>query len=162
MLRTTTIETVIRAVRDRFVNLPEGVKRHVFLRRNAYMRRYMTEVYRKAHPQVTVTLTQTQHRQMKSAARRSGRPLAAYLRESAFAYLDQRYLVPRDIEQTLSTVLMACRSIGNNINQITKHVNTQRRASLDDIQKTKALVRQMDKKITHFVSHPLHGDQVDE
>ncbi len=127
------------------------------------MRRYMRDVYRKTHPQVTITLSETQHRQLKTSAQRSGRTLTAYLRESAFAYMAERYLVPRDIEDSLSGAIMEFRAIGNNINQIAKHSNTQRRASLDDIKQSLELVRQLEKQVIRFCSHPSqHGHQVDE
>lgn len=63
--------------------------------------------------------------------------------------------------------------MGNNLNQIAKHANTQRKASAEDLKTARILLENAESLITSFVSsppelprssrsHPSHGGQVHE
>lgn len=123
-------------------------------RRREYVRKYMNDVYRKDHPSLNVTLSKSEYRRLRKEAKVSGRKCTAFLREAAFAYLDQRYLVPESLEEALYALTYQLTALGNNLNQIAKHVNTQRRASSDDLSAARSLLEHAEDLITSFVRNP--------
>jgi hypothetical protein len=167
------MDDIIAFIRSRYYRLPERIADRQRQSRNRYMREYMKNVYRKAHPVISVTLTEAEHRLLQTAACASGRKPAAFLREAALAYLNKRYLVPKNLETALHALTDQLSALGNNFNQIAKHANTKRRASAADIRAARALLEKTEARITAFVSSPAeilrsprshvpHGHQVHE
>lgn len=148
------IARITAEIRARYWDLPGQLAKRRRDAHNTYMRSYMREVYRQAHPRLDVTLSQAQYRVLEQAARRSGRPVTAYFREAAFAYLEQRYLVPRDTEQALHALVYQLRAAGNNLNQLAHHANTKRRATAEDVRQARELLTTMEAAITRFVRCP--------
>jgi hypothetical protein len=153
-MTATPLQQITAEIHARFWDLPAQIDQRKKRKRDAYRNRYMREVYRKAHPRLDVTLSQAQYRHLEQAARQSGRPVTAYLREAAFAYLERRYLVPRDIDESLHALVYQLRAAGNNLNQIAHHANTKRRATADDVRQARKLLVRMETAVTGFVRRP--------
>lgn len=123
-------------------------------RRREYVRKYMNDVYRKDHPSLNVTLTKSEYRRLRKEAKVSGRKCTAFFREAAFAYLNQEYLVPERLDEALYALTYQLTAMGNNLNQIAKHVNTQRRASPEDLSAARSLLEHAEDLIDSFVRNP--------
>ena len=102
-----------------------------------------------------VTLTKAEYRRSRKAAQATpeGNP-PLFSAKPAFAYLDQRYLVPERLEAALYALTYQLTALGNNLNQIAKHVNTQRRASAEDLSAARTLLEHAEDLITSFVRNP--------
>lgn len=145
---------IIRTTRRRFLNLPEEVSKRRRDNRNEYMRGYMKNVYRKTSRRIESTFSEDQYRRILDEAERSGRKPSVFLREAALAYLDQRYLVPQDVESALRTLTLQLRSAGNNLNQIARYANTQKEASQALLQAARKCLQDMEDRITRFIENP--------
>lgn len=103
-------------------------------REKAQRARYMREVYRQANRSLNVTMPCERFTAILApAAARAGLSPTEYLREAAFAYGEQRYLVPRGLEAALWAVSDQLAALGNNLNQIARHANLHGRASRQDL-----------------------------
>ena len=121
------MQTIIRDIRSRLWNLPQAVELRSKAQRNQYMRRYMRDVYRKSRRRVTVTLHPAEYDKIQISAQRSGRKVAAFIRETTLASLAGHALIPKHVEQVIYQLTGQLRSAGNNLNQIAKHVNQQKK-----------------------------------
>lgn len=150
----TPIARIAADIHTRFWDLPGQVQQRAKQQHNAYARRYMREVYRPTRRRVDVTLNRQQYDALEQAARAAGRPVAAFLREAAFAYLERRYLVPAGIEQGLHAVTLQLRAAGNNLNQIAHQANMKRRATADEVHQARELLQTMEAAVARFVRCP--------
>ncbi len=148
------IQTIIQKIRARFWHLPQHLQARARQQRNQYMRVYMREVYPKQRRRISLTLTPAQYDKLQKQAQRSGRPLAVFVREAALAYLERRYLVPKHLERSLWQLTRQLRAAGNHLNQIAHQVNIRKHASLSELKQARALLKQMEARITQSVTCP--------
>lgn len=111
--------------------------------------------YRQTVRRVTCTLRHETYE--KLIKRSSGRKPAVFVRDAALAYLEQRYLVPADIERRLVTVTALIRNIAGNLNQIAAKTNTLQRVLLWDLKKARERVLELEDVIRRFVRYPEQG-----
>lgn len=147
------IKRIQEDIHNKFCYLPEEVKKHAEY--NTYMREYMRNVYRKTHHRVTITLSPDEYQRLQQEADASQRKLAPFIRETVLATIDNRCLLPKDTEHALHEVTLQIRHIGNNLNQIAHQVNTHKRADKDDIQRSMALLKNLETLIRDFVHAPV-------
>jgi hypothetical protein len=83
---------------------------------------------------VTVRLTKDEHDALESLSSRSGLALGAFMRAAAFGNSGPRaQRRPPADHQALRQILGHCGRIGNNLNQIAKHLNEGGQASLEEL-----------------------------
>ncbi len=145
---------IIRTTRQRFLNLPEEVRKRQKGRRNAYMRSYMKNVYRKTSRRIESTFPEDQYRRLLQAAKESGRRPSVFLREAAMAYLEKRYLVPEDVTTALHNLTLQLRSAGNNLNQMARYANTNKEASHALLRDARRCLQEMEDRIALFIKNP--------
>jgi hypothetical protein len=127
--------------------------------------------YRPGIRRVNCTLTHEQYEQLSDCAKQAGMSPTQYLKAAAFAYMNTRYLVPENLEQALWKLTGQLHAAGNNLNQIARYVNTEKKASQQTIAQLRSLIEEMDERITAFVHCPAempqsqslpYGDQIDD
>jgi hypothetical protein len=69
------------------------------------------------------------------------------LRDAAFAYLKQRFLLPPHLEETLVRLLQETRRIGTNLNQIAAKANALQRATWGDLRSARKLVSRLEERL---------------
>lgn len=99
--------------------LETGSEQDIASAKKNYWRMYKAEWrknQRKRTIQVTITLTETEAKQTKEAARKHKRSHVQFLKEAAFSYLAKRYLIPdiiavKTIQQLLEMNLNVIRDL---------------------------------------------------
>ena len=116
-----------------------------------YKREYQL-AFRKEHTRLEITLTKAQHGRLSAEAARHGMKRSAFVREALFAYLDRRYLVPDpDVVRNLE---LGVRRIGTNVNQLARHVNTERVAKVADVEGANKLLVELEELISSAFRKP--------
>jgi predicted RNA-binding Zn ribbon-like protein len=164
-LADSPVTRIAREVHHRFWHLPSEIARRSSEQAaakqsayNEYLRTYMREVYRPDRKQVTLTFTKQQHRSLQRAAEQSGRKLAPFIRETALASLENRFLVPKDLEQRLFGFTIQLRKIGTNINQLAHHANQKRHTVTEDLTEIRRVLTRMEAEVIEYVTHPPLSD----
>ena len=97
---------------------------------------------------------------VKRAAHAHGLPVSSYIREAERAYREQRYLVPKDQEESLAKLIAVLRNIGNSLNQVARFAATLQKKRTwfgkkpFDWQEAEAKVRELEVKVEDFVQRP--------
>ena len=78
--------------------------------------------------------------------------LAAHVKQLALAKLDDRYLVPPDIQNQLDNLLAVMRGIGNNLNQLARHSNEMR--YFMDTAEVRLQLKRLDDELRQFLTQP--------
>jgi hypothetical protein len=121
----------------------------------AHRARYMREIYRKAHKTLNVTLSQEQFETViVPRAAQAGLTVTEYLREAAFAYAEQRYLVPGGLEAALWAVSDQLAGLGNNLNQIARHTNLEHQATRQDLADARRCLERAEQLVESAVRSP--------
>ncbi len=119
--------------------------------RNArYMR---TENLRSKH-RINSTFTTDEKAEISRYAEAHGLTPTAFVREATFAYIRQKYLVPKSLASALHDHTLALLGVCNNINQIARKVNSTGKVGLFDLYKIHSAVGHMEKMVTDFIKHP--------
>ena len=108
--------------------------------------------------QITLTLTKQDHRTLQRAAKHSGRKLAPFIRETALASLQDRYLVPTGLEERLFDFVIQLRKIGTNINQMAHHANQKQHTTSEDLTLIRSSLAEMEATVTAFIRQPPRSD----
>jgi len=106
---------------------------------------------------VECRLSSKQSQILESKSQKHGKTKSECLREAAFAYWENRYLVPAGVEMDLSTLVFLFRNMANNINQIAKYANTFRRLRIVDALALKGTVQEMERLVDGFVRNPIEN-----
>lgn len=88
-----------------------------------YMKRYK-EAYKQKAKSVTVILPLPMYEELEQLAMLEKTKVSTLLRTMAFAYIHQKTVIPKGIENALREHTLLVRSIANNINQMAHHSNT--------------------------------------
>lgn len=99
---------------------------------------------------VNCRLTPDEKRKLATAACAVGVPPATLLRMAGFAYLDQRFLLPPQIEDVLRSLIRETRRIGTNLNQIAAKANTLRRVTGGDLRTARKAVGEFEEQFREF------------
>ncbi len=110
--------------------------------------------YRPGIKRVNCTLTNEQYEQMSACAKQAGMNHTQYLKAAAFAYMNTQYLVPDNLEEALHKLTGQLYAAGNNLNQIARYVNTEKKASHRTLSQARSLIEAMDERISAFVRSP--------
>jgi len=127
------------------------------LQKRAANRRYMRDEYWKKRRPINMALDEAGYRRIKKAADDAGYSPTAFARMAVLAYLEQRFLVPANLENALWEASREVRKIGNLLNQIARHANRSQRLPFLDLVQTRSLVRQMQARLEEIVRFPVRA-----
>lgn len=124
-------------------------------REKAQRARYMREVYRQVNRSLNVTMPRERFTAILApAAAEAGLTVTEYLREAAFAYAEQRYLVPSGLEAALWAVSDQLAALGNNLNQIARHANLEHQATRQDLADARRCLERAEQLVESAVRSP--------
>lgn len=107
-----------------------------------------------------LTLTPAQDREIRRAAREAGLKPAVFVRQATLAYMEQRYLVPKDQAESLTTLIAVLRNIGNSLNQVARFAATLQKKRTwfgqkpFDWKEAEAKVRELEGRVEDFIRRP--------
>jgi hypothetical protein len=99
-------------------------------------------------------LTQEEFLFLQAHALRSGRRITPYLKECALAYLKKEHILPKHIGEKITALHTLCRNIATNLNQIARHVNTVKKATVFDLLKAKVSLKKLAEGFENFIRSP--------
>ncbi|MFB0965588.1 MAG: plasmid mobilization relaxosome protein MobC [Patescibacteria group bacterium] len=117
--------------------------------RKAYMREYRRS-YGTRVRRVALTLTRDEHSRAECLAEREGMPVAAFLKQAAFAHADGSRPVPKELSDRLDELVAQVRGIANNVNQMARHSN-RLKAGVEDAEVMLKL-RLLEERLRAFVA----------
>lgn len=120
-------------------------------KRKAYLRQYRAE-NKGSFRRVAATLTSVEFDRLVHEAEAHNAKPTTHLKALAFAYLDQCWLVPPDLEARLDELLRILRGVGNNLNQLAHHSNTLRGHL--DTREIQLQLKLLDESVRAFVTEP--------
>lgn len=116
--------------------------------------------YDQKRRRILLTLTPAQDREIKAAARAMSVKPAVFVRQATFAYMEQRYLVPRDQAESLTSLIAVLRNIGNSLNQVARFAATLQKKwtwfgkKPFDWKEAEGKVRELEQRVEEFIKHP--------
>lgn len=125
--------------------------------RRTYNERIREEQKTRGFRRVSVTLSPVEYAQIKQNADTHQERVTTHLKQCAFSYLDNRYLVPPDVVERLDTLLAVIRGIGNNLNQLARHSNEMR--YFLDTEDVRLKIKRLDEELRRFITEPKPADQ---
>lgn len=118
-------------------------------KRKQYNEQYRAENKTRFH-RVSVTLSPEEYKQLQAWAKTDGKKPTTTLKNSAFAYKTQTFIMPEIVKDELQALRFLLLNAVNNINQIAHHSNTIQR--LIDENALLLEIQKMEETINIFVS----------
>lgn len=91
--------------------------------KTAYMSEFRERQRREGIKRTTIILSKEEHKKIEASAKKYKEKLSPHIKQLALAKLEDKYIVPPDLEQKLSEAILIWRGIGNNLNQMARHSN---------------------------------------
>lgn len=107
-------------------------------------------------------MTQEEYEELSRCAIRAGFKATAYFKKASFAYINNEYVVPVNIEKKLGEIIWLLRNIGNNLNQLSARANTLKKTTVFDLLKAKKNLHDLEVTIKNFVRNPPKQKQSDD
>ena len=140
----------------------ETIKKEPRLKRKIYMRDYWRK-YNQRKKYIKCSLENSQYQSLEQYAKKAGMKPATFLRAAAFAYMNQRQLLPKSVTDRLPSLISFIRNIANNLNQIARHTNTFKKTTIYDLLKARNNVLAFEDKILSFINASLKdGNKINE
>jgi len=96
---------------------------------------------------VNCRLSPEEQQKLGAFARDAGVKPSTLLRLTAFAYLEQRFLLPPHLEDLLLRLRQESRRIGTNLNQLAAKANTLQRTTGGDLRSARKLVHALEDRL---------------
>lgn len=119
-----------------------------------FRKKHRMREYRKEFKYFTCKVSQEEFNKITQHANKTGLKPTSFFKKSAFAYLEQKFLVPQDLKIDLETLIFLIRNISNNLNQIAKHANQAQQLSFSHFFKAHQTVSELEDLIKDFVKNP--------
>lgn len=133
-------------------NSPDEVKEEARREyRRMYRRRYQADLRARTR-RVELVLKKPDAKELESAAKEHGMPLATFIRHASLAYARQTYIVPDP--ETVRELEIGLRRIGTNVNQIAKHANTERQVTTLDLERVWDLLEELESVVSEAFRNP--------
>lgn len=135
--------------------LEHGTKKQIAQAKKEFWRfqdKERLKAFRKSSHRKDVYLTEREFEVLAAAAKRHGMKLGTFIRLAAMAYVKTEYLLPSD--NAVHELEVSLRRIGNNINQLTKHVH-QRGFTPDDLVAFQQKLNELETQVSQFLRQPL-------
>lgn len=108
--------------------------------------------FRSSHKRKEVSLSQKEFETLATAAKKHGVQLGTFIRLAALAYVKTEFLLPSD--SRIQELEVALRRIGNNINQLTRHVH-QHGMTSEDLLAFQNKLNELEDQVVHALRQPL-------
>ncbi len=108
--------------------------------------------FRSSHQRKEVSLSQKEFDTLAIAAKRHGVQLGTFIRLAALAYVKAEFLLPSD--SRIQELEIALRRIGNNINQLTRHVH-QQGMTQEDLSAFQNKLNELEDRVAHALRQPI-------
>ena len=96
---------------------------------------------------ITCNLYPVQYYTLDRAAERAKMRLAPYVRDAALAYVQQKIVLPPELESNLSSVQQEVRRISIDLHQIATRANTLQRITHGDLKRAGRLIKMLDQQV---------------
>lgn len=119
-----------------------------------FKNKHRMRAYRKKFKHFTCKVSPEEFKKITQHAHKTGLKPTSFFKKSAFAYLEQKFLVPQDTKIELQTLVFLIRNISNNLNQIAKHANKAQQLSFPHFFKAQRNIFELEDLIKDFVKNP--------
>lgn len=137
----------------------KDLPRLIFTTRRYVRRRVNDTLYYRTHIETfSFTLSKITARRLRRVAAAKGMRLSPFIRASALAYLENRYLVPVQMERTLDGIHRAMLKIESDLAVIAKKARRGERPTTPDLSNAAQLVGYLWDGLNHFVRNPPRAD----
>ena len=116
-----------------------------------YMKAYK-QAYNQTHKRVKLTFRNEEYEKVLRQAQKAKKPLAAYIKECFYSYINSEYLTADDNQ--VSELGGLLRQIGNNINQVARWANQNRYIQPDNIHYIYNQLKFIQDKINEIFKRP--------
>lgn len=119
--------------------------------RKKYMDKYRKE-YKHRTKRVNITLTNNEHFAVEVAAGDQGKRVSAYVKDAVIEKATNVYLLPED--SVAEDLLLQIRSIGNNINQLTRHIHRSGAISMEHMAQLQGQLKRIEDMVVEKFTQP--------
>ena len=117
----------------------------------SYMAAYRKE-YSEKNKRVNVTLSNDEFKRVKQLAESNRKKVTSFAKDLLIQEVDKVYLLPED--EKIESLILQIRSIGNNINQLTRHIHRSGFIGPDDVNQLRAALKKIEKVVEGKLSQP--------
>jgi hypothetical protein len=114
--------------------------------------------YNRVVKRVNCTLSNEEYRELCRYAKDAGYKPTVYLKQAAFTYMKQNYLVPVQVETKLHKFVVIVRNIGRNINALALRANRTLKVREVDFRSLEKLVYHLEDQVKLFIRNPEKRD----
>jgi len=105
------------------------------------------------------TLSKAEDKRVREEALKHGSRPTPFLKKTAFAYLNKKYLVPEKTSDRLRELICLLRNMANNLNQIARRANAVQKVSFTTIFKAERIVQKLEEAVRAFIHNPPTDDR---
>lgn len=147
-MQIKTISTEIK--RESFITLSDKEQLQK-LKKIEYLKEYRKR-YKKRVKRITLTLNLKEYQELEKEAKNENISINQLSKKMIFAYKNQSFLLPKNLNENLREFIFLVRNIANNINQIAKQSNSLKLAF--NIPKIFKNLQDLEEQVKKFVSNP--------
>lgn len=119
--------------------------------------REQKQAYRKSRKEFTVIFSLEEAKQIEAYAAEKQMSVIEFIKSYVKTYkTDSEYILPKNAE--LKNLILEIRRIGNNINQIARYINTNKRINENDLKILEDRLSQLENIIVDALTNPLKRD----
>lgn len=119
--------------------------------KEAYMREYRLQ-YKRQKKRINITVSNDEYDRILKMAGQNNKKVSRFVKDSIIQEVDKVYLLPED--EKLENLILQIRSIGNNINQLTRHIHRSNYISKDNIKELQHSIKQIEYSVLQKFSNP--------
>lgn len=123
--------------------------------RQAYIREYQSRTHR-----VSVTLSESEYRELERRAKKEGVRVTTLLKNMAIAYHQGAVIMPESVTHELQELRFLIRNIAGNVNQMAHHSNTIQH--MVDENQFLEHIRKLEKVVFAYTENRLRGKNTKE
>jgi hypothetical protein len=120
-------------------------------KRKEYLKKYM-KVYFENRRRKELVFTNSEYSFLQKMAKQHKQKVGVFAKNCIFSYLRKQYIVPN--KDDITKLGLSIRSIGNNINQISKHTNMTKSLGLFNTKRINNQLNNLEEKVEKMVNRP--------
>lgn len=117
-----------------------------------YKKKHWEDQKKQGYRRVSVTLSGKEYDAVSRHAKLYNSTVTAHIKHLALAKLQDKYIVPENIEAKMDELVSILRGVGNNLNQLARYSNEMR--YFLDTEEVRLNVKRMEESIKDFIRHP--------
>jgi ABC-type antimicrobial peptide transport system permease subunit len=114
--------------------------------------RLRKQKYRASRYECLLVFTLNEEKELREKAEKKKLSLKDYIKVAISTYDDGRFIVPGD--KKIQELILQIRKIGNNVNQLVRYINTNKKLDITDIQKLQKHLAEIEEKIKDLLENP--------